>query len=137
MQALNFVLISYLLWTYSYTRNDTRLGKIFSEHTYSVLNKRPPPCLLIFRNFFQLRTLFGPPAYQFGKIFCFRNYKIFKSILSMRGILTNFSVPELYWRRKLMNNLRFRHKEHKSYTLSLDIDFLIYPPFRFFGPPVY
>ena len=51
----------------------------------------PPPRLLIWGNF------------------CFSNYKIFKSILSRRCVLTNFSVPELYWRRKRMNKLRYRH----------------------------
>ena len=76
-----------------------------------VLNKRPPR-LLILRSFSHPRTLFGPPRLLICGNFCFSNYKIFKSILSIRGILTDFSVPELYCRRKRTNKLKYRHKEH-------------------------
>ena len=81
--------------------------------TYSlVLNKRPPR-LLIFGNFSDTPDLiWTTPRLLIWEHFCFSNYKVFKSILSIRGILTTFGVPELYWRRKGMNNLNFRHKEH-------------------------
>ena len=81
--------------------------------TYSlVLNKSPPPRLLIFGNFSHPPDLiWTPPLINFGK-FLVQQLQNIQSILPIKGILTNFSVPELYWRRKRMDKLRYRHREH-------------------------
>ena len=84
------------------------LHKVYSL----VVNKRPLPRLLIFGKFSHPPELVWTPRLLIQEDFCFSNYKIFKSLLSIRGNLTNISVPELYWCRKRKNKLKYIHKEH-------------------------
>ena len=59
-----------------------------------------PPRLLIFENFSDPPFLLGPPRLLIFANFNFSTCKIFKYTLSIKGILTNFCVREVYSRRK-------------------------------------
>ena len=63
---------------------------------YLVLGKRPSPAYQFSEIFTTPTDLIWTPHLLIWQNFCFSNCKIFKSILSLRGILTNFSVPEFY-----------------------------------------
>ena len=52
--------------------------------------------------------------------FNFCNCKISKTIPSIKGILTNLCVSELYWHRKRMSKRKYRRKEHTLVLLSFD-----------------
>ena len=55
------------------------------------------PLIINFREFFRTPGLYlDPPPFINLVHFCFRYCNIFKSILSIKGILTNFCVPELH-----------------------------------------
>ena len=63
---------------------------------YSLMLNKRRPRLLIFGNFsYPLGPYLDPPLINFGK-FLFQQLQNIQSVLSIKAILTNVSVPELY-----------------------------------------
>ena len=94
------------------------------------LRKVMRACDFYYLLFLPLGPYFDTPLTNLGKLL-FQQLQNIESILSINGILTNFSVlyfSELYWRRKGMNKLVYRHRENNLIPYAPIKLFCAYPP---------